>query len=227
MQSSVLRIASATQDQASMADYDWYVNSLQGCPQVDLMIRTSGETRLSDFMLPQSSHATLCFSAALWPDFSFLDMLGALAQYQRDAPTLRQNALAAQQRSADSGPAQPVSQLACSEDCRHDAAASAAAHDDDSMEAEQHRGDVSGCSVSPGEHRAGPHALRRRHPAEATACEQHPGVPPMGDGSSAAGEGSSQGAAMCRAASRGKIGMQTLLQFDVLANSTAPALISN
>lgn len=68
---------------------------LQGCPLVDLLIRTSGETRLSDFLLPQCAHAGLQFSAVLWPEFSFLDMLAALAQYQRDAATLRRVADAA------------------------------------------------------------------------------------------------------------------------------------
>jgi len=68
---------------------------LQGCPLVDMLIRTSGETRLSDFLLPQCAHAGLQFSAVLWPEFSFLDMLAALAQYQRDAATLRRVANAA------------------------------------------------------------------------------------------------------------------------------------
>jgi ditrans,polycis-polyprenyl diphosphate synthase len=45
----------------------------QECPPVDLVIRTSGETRLSDFLLWQVSHATLCFVPTLWPDFRFLD----------------------------------------------------------------------------------------------------------------------------------------------------------
>lgn len=206
------------------------VDLLQGCPPVDLMIRTSGETRLSDFLLPQSSHATLCFSAALWPDFSFLDMLGALAQYQRDAPTLRQNAQAAQQRSTDSASAQPASQLACSEGFGHSATASAAMCDGDSMEAQQHHAEVSGCPVLTGEQHTGLHALRRRHPAEAAACGGRSGarqaVPSTSDDGAAAGEGPSTAAVTCRAASRGKVGMQTSLQFDVLANSTAPALIS-
>nr|AJU57197.1 dehydrodolichyl diphosphate synthase [Dunaliella viridis] len=60
----------------------------QGCPPVDLLIRTSGETRLSDFMLWQCRHAHLVFTPVLWPDFGFLDLLSALVGYQRAKPTL-------------------------------------------------------------------------------------------------------------------------------------------
>jgi hypothetical protein len=61
---------------------------LQGCPAIDLLIRTSGETRLSDFLLWQSRHALLVFTHVLWPDFGFLDLLSALLQYQRSKPAL-------------------------------------------------------------------------------------------------------------------------------------------
>mmetsp|Transcript_40734 Transcript_40734/g.68206 ORF Transcript_40734/g.68206 Transcript_40734/m.68206 type:complete len:492 (-) Transcript_40734:238-1713(-) len=52
-------------------------------PPVALLIRTSGETRLSDFMTWQCAHATLAFLEVLWPDFSFWDLVGALILYQR------------------------------------------------------------------------------------------------------------------------------------------------
>lgn len=68
--------------------------SLQGCPPVDLLIRTSGEHRLSDFLLWQSQFALLVFSDTLWPDYSFWDLLQALVQFQRSHPQLQQ--LAAQ-----------------------------------------------------------------------------------------------------------------------------------
>ena len=61
---------------------------VQACPAVDLVIRTSGESRLSDFLLLQSSTAYLHFSDALWPAFSFYDMLDAFTSFQRMAPTL-------------------------------------------------------------------------------------------------------------------------------------------
>lgn len=52
------------------------------------MVRTSGETRLSDFLLLQSRWAALHFTPTLWPDFSFHDMLAALVQFQREAPAI-------------------------------------------------------------------------------------------------------------------------------------------
>lgn len=55
---------------------------LQGCPPVDLLIRTSGESRLSDFLLYQSSYALLHFVPVLWPDFSLLDFLRAIVSFQ-------------------------------------------------------------------------------------------------------------------------------------------------
>lgn len=61
---------------------------VQGCPPVDLLVRTSGETRLSDFLLWQSRHALLVFTPILWPDLGFLDLLSALVQYQRCKPAL-------------------------------------------------------------------------------------------------------------------------------------------
>lgn len=73
---------------------------MQGCPHVDLVIRTSGETRLSDFLLQQSSAASLHFTSALWPDFSFTDLLAALCQFQREAPLVAALASAAADNAA-------------------------------------------------------------------------------------------------------------------------------
>lgn len=73
----------------------------RGCPPVDLLVRTSGETRLSDFLLWQSRHALLVFTQVLWPDFGFLDLAAAVQQYQRQYPTLqRMRALAASPAAA-------------------------------------------------------------------------------------------------------------------------------
>lgn len=71
---------------------------------MDLLIRTSGEHRLSDFMLWQSRYAQLVFSNTLWPDYSFWDLLQALVQYQRSHPDLekiRQMAIASQARTSE------------------------------------------------------------------------------------------------------------------------------
>lgn len=50
---------------------------------MDLLVRTSGECRLSDFLLWQSSHAVLHFTPVLWPDFTFMHLLQAIVSYQR------------------------------------------------------------------------------------------------------------------------------------------------
>lgn len=51
-------------------------------PEVDLLIRTSGEMRLSNFLLLQSAYAELYFTKTLWPDFSRFDLLTAIDSYQ-------------------------------------------------------------------------------------------------------------------------------------------------
>jgi undecaprenyl diphosphate synthase len=54
-------------------------------PDPDLIIRTSGEQRLSNFLLWQAAYAEFIFSDVLWPDFSESDLEAALAAYaQRD-----------------------------------------------------------------------------------------------------------------------------------------------
>ena len=47
----------------------------------DLLIRTSGERRLSNYLLWQSAYSELVFSDALWPDFDRDDLAGALEEY--------------------------------------------------------------------------------------------------------------------------------------------------
>ena len=54
-----------------------------GLPAVDLLIRTSGEKRLSNFLLWQSAYAELYFTPVLWPDFHSDDLLRALLDYQQ------------------------------------------------------------------------------------------------------------------------------------------------
>ncbi len=53
----------------------------QGLPQLDLMIRTSGELRLSNFLLWQAAYAELVFTPTLWPDFGEDQFAEAIAQY--------------------------------------------------------------------------------------------------------------------------------------------------
>ena len=51
-------------------------------PDVDLMIRTSGEKRISNFLLWQSAYAELYFSDELWPDFKSEHLIKAISDYQ-------------------------------------------------------------------------------------------------------------------------------------------------
>lgn len=50
-------------------------------PDPDLVIRTSGETRVSNFLLMQSAYAEFVFTPILWPDFSKTDLANAVATY--------------------------------------------------------------------------------------------------------------------------------------------------
>ena len=52
-------------------------------PPLDLLIRTSGEERLSNFLLWQSAYAELYFTDKLWPDFTPADLTAALDQFAR------------------------------------------------------------------------------------------------------------------------------------------------
>ena len=51
-------------------------------PDVDLLIRTSGECRISNFLLWQIAYAELYFTDVLWPDFTKKDLETALLSYQ-------------------------------------------------------------------------------------------------------------------------------------------------
>ncbi|MFZ5774496.1 MAG: isoprenyl transferase [Thermodesulfobacteriota bacterium] len=54
-----------------------------GLPDPDLLIRTGGELRLSNFLLWQASYAELFFTPTLWPDFRREDLLAALNDFQQ------------------------------------------------------------------------------------------------------------------------------------------------
>jgi undecaprenyl diphosphate synthase len=54
-----------------------------GTPDPDLIIRTSGEQRLSNFLLWQSAYAELVFQDVLWPDFTETHFVAALAEFAR------------------------------------------------------------------------------------------------------------------------------------------------
>jgi undecaprenyl diphosphate synthase len=52
-------------------------------PDPDLVIRTSGETRISNFLLMQAAYAEFVFTPVLWPDFTKADLAAAIADYNR------------------------------------------------------------------------------------------------------------------------------------------------
>ena len=54
-------------------------------PDVDLLVRTSGEQRLSNFLLWEAAYAELVFTDVLWPDFDRRCLADAVAEFQRRA----------------------------------------------------------------------------------------------------------------------------------------------
>ncbi|MBX6371920.1 MAG: isoprenyl transferase [Acidothermus sp.] len=71
------------EDLANVLDVEHIAEHLytKGQPDPDLVIRTSGEQRLSGFLLWQSAHSELFFCEALWPDFRRVDFLRAVRAY--------------------------------------------------------------------------------------------------------------------------------------------------
>lgn len=55
----------------------------RGVPDPDLLVRTSGEMRISNFLLWQAAYAEIIVSPILWPDFRERDLLGVLAEYAK------------------------------------------------------------------------------------------------------------------------------------------------
>lgn len=52
-------------------------------PDPDLLIRTSGEQRISNFLLWQLAYTELVFTETLWPDFDYSDLTAAISEFQR------------------------------------------------------------------------------------------------------------------------------------------------
>jgi undecaprenyl diphosphate synthase len=74
--------AGRSADDLSEADIEseLYTKSL---PELDLLVRTSGELRISNFLLWQSAYAEIHVTETLWPDFRRLHLLEAVADYQQ------------------------------------------------------------------------------------------------------------------------------------------------
>ncbi len=59
--------------------------STAGLPDVDLLIRTGGEQRISNFLLWQVAYAEIYFTNTLWPDFDKVELLNSIEWYSRRA----------------------------------------------------------------------------------------------------------------------------------------------
>ncbi|KAM6296096.1 dehydrodolichyl diphosphate synthase complex subunit DHDDS isoform 3-T3 [Aegotheles albertisi] len=70
----------------SLLDKCLYTNN---SPDPDLLIRTSGEVRLSDFLLWQTSHSCLVFQSVLWPEYSFWNLCEAVLRFQMNYSALQ------------------------------------------------------------------------------------------------------------------------------------------
>ena len=78
-----VRLAAERPDAASL-DREGFARLLSagGSPDVDLLIRTGGERRLSDFLLWECAYAELYFTPVLWPDFGPAELAAALADFR-------------------------------------------------------------------------------------------------------------------------------------------------
>jgi undecaprenyl diphosphate synthase len=72
------KITAAQVDEAAFASKLYTVD----CPDPDLLIRTSGEQRISNFLLWQLAYTELLISPVLWPDFSRANLYDAILDYQ-------------------------------------------------------------------------------------------------------------------------------------------------
>jgi undecaprenyl diphosphate synthase len=81
---AILKAAAAARRATELTEesFSALVTGQPGIPDVDLLIRTSGEQRLSDFMLWECSYAELYFTSRLWPDFSENDLKDAIAAFR-------------------------------------------------------------------------------------------------------------------------------------------------
>ena len=79
------RALEAGQTSVDALDWDGFAGYLYtaGLPDPDLLIRTSGEARISNFLLLQLAYAELHFSPVLWPDFGEDEFAAAIRNFQR------------------------------------------------------------------------------------------------------------------------------------------------
>lgn len=77
---------------------------LAGVPDADLMIRTGGEQRISNFLLWHAAYAELFFTPVLWPEFGVTDFEAALAFFASRERRFGQTAEQLAQRAGDTRP---------------------------------------------------------------------------------------------------------------------------
>jgi len=77
------RASAAGLDLATMKESEFapYLDTA-GLPDVDLVIRTSGEKRISNFLLWQAAYAEFVFTDVLWPDFDIADLELAITEFK-------------------------------------------------------------------------------------------------------------------------------------------------
>ena len=73
--------AAAKMQQRAETSRDGFSELLGDAPDVDLLIRTGGEQRLSDFLLWECAYAELYFTDRRWPDFSPADLEHAVQEF--------------------------------------------------------------------------------------------------------------------------------------------------
>jgi len=74
---AILRAAKQLRSKSTRDDF----SAALGGPDVDLLIRTGGEKRLSDFLLWEAAYAELVFTPVMWPDFVESDLAAAVEEF--------------------------------------------------------------------------------------------------------------------------------------------------
>jgi undecaprenyl diphosphate synthase len=69
-------------DSITEEEFEKYLNTF-GIPDPELLIRTSGELRISNFLLWQAAYAEFYFTETLWPDFGKDDFYNAIIDFQK------------------------------------------------------------------------------------------------------------------------------------------------
>ena len=80
---AILRAASRLNGEASREAFSSLLADENPLPDVDLLIRTGGEKRLSDFLLWECAYAELVFTERMWPDFGADDLAEAVREFHR------------------------------------------------------------------------------------------------------------------------------------------------